>query len=83
MNTPFLYCDCCGKAIHYGKPYVCISHSVEVAEHSLVKNQDEADVIESHSILVLCRSCGNHYNENFFELVVNAIPYKLTRVCEN
>lgn len=83
MKDPFTFCERCGKAIPYGKPYVCISYSVEVAERCLISNQEEAEVIDCHSVLILCHTCGNAYNAAFFQLVVSDIPYSPKQVCEN
>lgn len=46
MPYPFATCDCCGRDIPYDKPYLCITKSVEVAIHSAINNQDEAEVLD-------------------------------------
>jgi hypothetical protein len=83
MKESFAHCDRCGKVIAYGKPYVSVTYSVEVAERCFLTQQDEAEVIDCHAILTLCHSCGNAYNASFFELVVSDIPYTVKKVCEN
>ena len=83
MNNEFLNCDCCGETIHYGKPYVCISQRVEVARHSDADDTEETEVVDSNLILVMCRKCGNKYNAQYFNAVVNAIPFRAKRVSEN
>lgn len=79
MNNEFLNCDCCGEAIDYGKPYVCISQRIEVARHSDADDTDETEVVDSNLILVMCKKCGNKYNAQYFNAVVNAIPFRAKR----
>ncbi len=83
MNNEFLNCDCCGETIQYGKPYVCISQRVEVARHSDADDTDETEVVDSNLILVMCKKCGNKYNAQYFNAVVNAIPFRAKRTVES
>ncbi len=83
MSEPFSTCDCCGKDVPYGKPYLSITRSIEVAMHSVANNQDEADVMEAEAILTLCKKCSKAYDAGFFRVIVSNIPFNAKRVCEN
>lgn len=83
MPKPFATCDCCGSDIPYGKPYLSLTRSIEVAMHSVINNQDEAEVMDAEAILTLCKKCSSAYDAGFFRLIVSNIPFKAKKVNEN
>jgi hypothetical protein len=74
MTNSFTTCDRCGREIAYGKAQVTITRNIEQAEHNILENRDEIEVIDSEQIMTLCGSCGNSFDAHKIAQIINSIP---------
>ncbi len=67
-------CHRCRKPIYYGNAYISIVRNIEQIDFSIASNCDEATVIASDELLVLCGSCGNLFNTELIVQIISSIP---------
>jgi hypothetical protein len=83
MSKKYTECGRCGKTINYGNAYVSIVRNVEQADFNITRNDDEIIVIDSQEIITLCGPCGNRFNANMIEKIVNGIPTDNSNISSN
>lgn len=74
INSAF--CDKCNKEIVEGETYISISRNVEQLKHNLVANTAEVMIFDSLLLCTLCYSCGNNFNYDALQKIIETIPTK-------
>ena len=67
-------CERCGKTIHQGSAYVCLTRNIEQIEHSIANNEDEIQIIQSDPLITLCGSCGNMFDTETLVKLIRLTP---------
>jgi len=83
MGKTFTTCDCCGKKIYYGSPFVSITRAVEVVHYSIALDAVKREVADCEPVLFLCTDCGNRFNVMLFRTVIQSLPCEPRKVVEN
>ena len=74
MEDVIANCECCGKAITRGAAYVCLARNIEQVEHSVSRQADEVEVIQSDMLLALCGRCGNRFDTDTLVRLIRLVP---------
>lgn len=73
-NDENLNCEICKKEIRKGNAYVSITKNIEQVEHNVINNEEEIEVIHSETLITLCGTCGNRFDESSFVQLIKNIP---------
>ncbi len=76
-------CDRCGKIIPKGTAYVCIYRSIEQIEHSIIQNEDVAEIIDADILIALCGKCGNKFDTGTLATIISTLPFERSAIKRN
>ncbi len=67
-------CKKCNREIPFGKPYYSIGKTLEFMCFNPETKEEEIEIIEAEEIISLCKTCGNYFNMEGLETILQHLP---------